>query len=211
MDSVDVLLMEEYHVFLYGLSQIVRTMPQIEGVVIALDVKEALLWINAKKFAVYVLDADFAQDRNVHIIKVLRKKHPDALILVHVRHDRMWSLNYLISLKVNAIISKRSSPEVFKEALADVLNGKSFYCTLVNQFIRSIRTKRKHYEALTDREREILQSIAKGLSSVQIASLLHISENTVETHRKQLMAKFQAKNAIEMTMKAVSSGIIYPD
>lgn len=211
MDALEVLLMEEHQVFLYGLSQIVQKIPQISGVMIASDPLEAMRLINARKFAVYVLDADLAGRKNYELIRHLREKDSQARIIVHVRHDRMWRLNAFFALKVNAIISKRAEPEVFQQALLDVLQGKSFLCSRIHTFKHSSVKIRMQYDVPTEREMQILRCIAKGLSSAKIASLLHISENTVETHRKQLMSKFEAKNGIELTMKAVASGIIHPE
>ena len=58
----------------------------------------------------------------------------------------------------------------------------------------------------TRRELEVLQGIAKGLSTREIAAQLSISENTVETFRKRLISKFDARNAVDMVLKAVSRG-----
>lgn len=61
---------------------------------------------------------------------------------------------------------------------------------------------------LTRRERDVLEAVAKGMNTHEIADLLKISENTVETFRKRLISKFGAKNAIDMVVKAVAQGWI---
>ena len=58
----------------------------------------------------------------------------------------------------------------------------------------------------TKRELDVLQAVAKGFSTHEIAALLAISENTVETFRKRLISKFGARNAIDMVIKAVERG-----
>ena len=63
----------------------------------------------------------------------------------------------------------------------------------------------------TRRERDVLEAVAKGMNTHEIALLLKISENTVETFRKRLISKFEAKNAIDMVVKAVSQGWIKLD
>ena len=66
-------------------------------------------------------------------------------------------------------------------------------------------------DAPTRRERAVLEAVAKGMNTHEIAALLKISENTVETFRKRLISKFGAKNAIDMVVKAVSQGWIKLD
>lgn len=63
-------------------------------------------------------------------------------------------------------------------------------------------------EQLTLREMEVLQAIAKGYSTREIAELLHVSNNTIESHRKSLMSKLEAKNAVDLVLKAINWGII---
>lgn len=63
-------------------------------------------------------------------------------------------------------------------------------------------------EQLTLREMEVLQAIAKGFNTREIAELLHVSNNTIETHRKSLMSKLEARNAVDLVLKAINLGII---
>ena len=55
---------------------------------------------------------------------------------------------------------------------------------------------------------EGLQAIAKGFNTREIADLLHVSNNTIETHRKSLMSKLEARNAVDLVLKAINLGII---
>lgn len=64
------------------------------------------------------------------------------------------------------------------------------------------------YDALTEREREVFQLIAEGRSNKQIADVLSLSVNTVETHRARVMEKLDVHNAAEMVLYAVRKGVI---
>ena len=65
-------------------------------------------------------------------------------------------------------------------------------------------------EVLSKREIDVLQSIAQGYSTKEIARFLYISENTVETHRQNLFSKLKAHNMADLIVKAISSGYINP-
>jgi DNA-binding NarL/FixJ family response regulator len=63
------------------------------------------------------------------------------------------------------------------------------------------------FQLLSPREREVLQLIAEGKTSPQIANLLHISVKTVETHRQQIMVKLKIKSIAELTKYAIREGL----
>ena len=71
-----------------------------------------------------------------------------------------------------------------------------------------MQTEEQIKEQLTLREMEVLQAIAKGFNTREIADLLHVSNNTIETHRKILMSKLEARNAVDLVLKAINLGII---
>lgn len=71
-----------------------------------------------------------------------------------------------------------------------------------------MQTEEQIKEQLTLREMEVLQAIAKGFNTREIAELLHVSNNTIETHRKSLMSKLEARNAVDLVLKAINLGII---
>ena len=71
-----------------------------------------------------------------------------------------------------------------------------------------MQTEEQIKEQLTQREKEVLQAIAKGFNTREIADLLHVSNNTIETHRKSLMSKLEARNAVDLVLKAINLGII---
>lgn len=71
-----------------------------------------------------------------------------------------------------------------------------------------MQTEEQIKEQLTLREMEVLQAIAKGFNTREIADLLHVSNNTIETHRKSLMSKLEARNAVDLVLKAINLGII---
>ena len=71
-----------------------------------------------------------------------------------------------------------------------------------------MQTEEQIKEQLTLREMEVLQAIAKGFNTREIADILHVSNNTIETHRKSLMSKLEARNAVDLVLKAINLGII---
>jgi len=110
---------------------------------------------------------------------------------------------------------KDSAAAELIEAIAAVSAGKSFFSPAVAQvvfddYVRSLTDKgiTDPYDSLSEREREVLQLVAEGRSSKEIAELLSISPATVETHRAHLLQKLQLHNTVEVVRYATRRGII---
>lgn len=120
--------------------------------------------------------------------------------------ERNINVNY--STSAHNLVS--SSFEVEK-AIKSVLQGKAYTCPR----FESIRQKLNHAscdihpkDVPTRRELEVLQAVSEGLSTAEIGLRLDITENTVETFRRRLIQKFDAKNAIDLVVKAMAQGWI---
>ena len=85
--------------------------------------------------------------------------------------------------------------------------GRQYFCPKFKKSQSEIRLKKN---ILSDREMEVLQLLARGNSTKEIARLLFISENTVENHRKNLFKKLQAKNVATLLISAITAGFLNP-
>ena len=110
---------------------------------------------------------------------------------------------------------KKTAPEKLIEAI-HTLNGGGAYLgsSITDEVVEKFRedtdrsANREEFELLTSREKEILQLIAEGNSTKEIANMLYISTNTVSTHRKNLMEKLDLHNVAQLTQYAISKGLI---
>jgi DNA-binding NarL/FixJ family response regulator len=83
---------------------------------------------------------------------------------------------------------------------------------VVENYVRNVpQQKDSAYSALTIREREVLQMLAEGRTTKQIAKRLHISPKTVETHRLKLMSKLKIDSIARLTKYAVQEGLTLPE
>ena len=88
-----------------------------------------------------------------------------------------------------------------------VADGRQYFCA---KFRKSQRQIEMRGDVLSNREQEVLRCIAQGCSTKQIAQMLFISENTVESHRQKLFRKMHARNMAELVIKAIAEGYIDP-
>ena len=143
------------------------------------------------------------------LITKIREQNENARIIVYTMHEEIWIINRLVQCKVNGIVLKTSSASELISAIRSVLLGESYLCSriaLIRKKSHCTSAVLQSKDIPTKREQDVLQAVAKGLNTHEIAHLLGISENTVETFRKKLLSKFGAKNAIDLVVKAVSQG-----
>lgn len=120
-------------------------------------------------------------------------------------HDELWTVRKLAARNVNAIVYKSLDMSLVIAAIHAVLAGERYYCGEVEAALRMMENGVTHP---SQRELEVLQTIADGLTSKEIAEKLFISENTVEAHRKNLFAKLEARNLADLVVKAIKRGYI---
>lgn len=208
---MEILLVDDHSLILAGIGRIVERIPEISKVHAVTSAREAAGLIVSRAFDIYMLDIELPDGSGFDLIKQIRAKDEDARIIINTMHEQVWIINKLIKCQVDAIILKSSESGVVEQAVQAVINDRPYCCPRFEHISRRLRNGKNRElpdDAPTKRELEVLKAIAQGNSTIQIARMLGISENTVETYRKQLFLKFDAKNAIDLAMKAVAKGWI---
>ena len=187
-DKINVLLIDDHELILHGIEHILEQIPAVGTVRTARSGQEALELIGRTPFDLSILDIELPDLSGFDLIGHLRSRDPQARIIL-----------------------KSANAEELRWAVEAVLGGETYFCRRFRRI--SERTGRTGTEladcsALTQRELDVLRAIAKGYNTGEIAGLLFLSENTIETHRKKLMLKLGARNMAELVVKAISLGIV---
>mgnify|MGYP002868962519 CR=1 FL=1 len=142
-----------------------------------------------------------------NLIDSIRASHPKARVIVNTMHEEVWVVNTIQEKKVDAVLYKSTDLSQMVKAIEAVSRGEQYFCQKFKHLAAENNTKMEHP---TKRENDVLQEIARGKSTLEIASALYISENTVETHRQSLFRKLEAHNVAELMVKAIARGYIDP-
>lgn len=210
--NINILLVDDHSLILQGIKKIVEKIPEVSQTDAVTSGEEALKLIGKKAYDIYILDIDLPGISGFDLIKLIREKYEDAKIIINTMHEEVWIINKLIKCEVNGIILKSSDAKEVEQAVKEVMNHNSYCCPRFEHIRRQLRygigSELHEDDVPTKRELEVLRAMAGGNSTSQISELLQISENTVETYRKRLMLKFDAKNAVDLVVKAVAKGWI---
>lgn len=207
--KAEILVVDDHYLILEGICKVVNKMPEAVIVDAVTSGKQAFELIEKRDYDVYILDVSIPDISGFDLITQIREMNEYARIIIYTMHEEIWIVNRLIQCEVNAIVLKSSVPLELVNSIRSVLQGESYTCSRFDSICRKLHCTSAILQSKdipTRREREVLEAVAKGLNTHEIANLLHISENTVETFRKRLIRKFEAKNAIDMVVKVVSLG-----
>lgn len=125
-------------------------------------------------------------------------------------HNEIWTVNRLLQSGVQGVVMKDSDAGELARAVRAVAFGGRYFCPRFEQLRRRLLCG-SGPDPLTRREQEVLERIAEGHSTAEIARRMSLSQNTVETYRKHLFAKLGARNSVDLTMRAVARGLIRAD
>ena len=208
--DIRILLVDDHDLVLQGLKRIVEcSLPEIKKVCTASSGQEALLLIASQRFNLFVLDMELPDISGMDIIVRIREKDPQARIIVNTMHEEIWFIKNLIQCSVDGILFKSIDSTKIAEAIRRVLDGETYYCPYAEHVRAQMkRSDEGRREELTLRELDVLKRISEGKNTQEIAQELCVSTNTVDTHRRHLMYKLDARNVADLIMTAISKGII---
>ncbi|MBP3511836.1 MAG: response regulator transcription factor [Prevotella sp.] len=161
--------------------------------------------LRTRPYDIYIVDVELPDMDGFLLIDAIREVWPKARIIVSTIHDELWTVRKLVARNVDGIVYKSLDMSLVVDAIHDVLSGERYYCGEVQEALRIMDNGIDHP---SQREMEVLNAIANGYTSKEIAARLFISENTVEAHRKSLFTKLEARNIADLVMKAIKRGYI---
>lgn len=158
---------------------------------------------------VLLLDINLPDANSIELIKPLRSKYPEMRIIVISVHNEYAVINSVLQEGAQGYIQKNASVEEIVAGVEQVIKGNKFLCSQTKNIVeRKSKDELKSVPKLTRREKEVLTEASLGLTTGQIAEKLFISPHTVESHRKNLIEKFDAKNLSSAIKLALEYGLI---
>ena len=169
---------------------------------------DGLAWLNGNKAGIILLDINLPDMSGIEFYKIAKSRHAGLRILAITSIEQRHVVDQMLAAGANGFILKSSDTTEILEALKQILNGNQYISKSVSDLLHGKLSSNSDLPVLTRREVEVLKLIADGLTNQEIAEKLFISSWTVDSHRKNLLLKFNAKNTAILVKTAVTSGII---
>jgi DNA-binding NarL/FixJ family response regulator len=211
-----ILLVDDHAILRDGLRKHLEKLPGIEVVGEASDGREAIALVGSRRPNVVFMDIAMEGLNGLEATARLSKEFPDVRVIIlsmHADEEHVWK-----ALRAGAAgyVLKHAEPAEIELALETVVQGGSYITPAVSrhivaEFIRRGGTEASSVELLTARQREILQLLAEGKTTKEIARILSISAKTVETHRAQLMERLDIHDLAGLVRYALRVGLSHLD
>jgi two-component system, NarL family, response regulator NreC len=209
------LIGDDHTLMRQGLRKILEERADWEVVAEAGDGREAVRLALAERPDVAILDIGMPLLNGIEATRQILRRLPDTRVLILSMHAEEAYVLQALQAGARGYLLKDSAGKDLIRGISVVAGGKSFFSpavarTLLDDYVRRLSAQgiNDRYDALSEREREVLQLVAEGRSSKEIAELLSVSPTTVETHRAHIMQKLGLHNTAELVLYAVRKGVI---
>lgn len=213
--SESILLADDHAVLRHGLRRILEDRPGWRVVAEASNGRDAVAAAEMHRPAVAVLDVAMPILNGIEATRQIRRRVPGTRVLILSMHADEAYVIQAVQAGARGYVLKESAGAEIVEAVATLRAGRSFFSPAVesimlDDYVRTLteRGLTDRYDALSEREREVLQLVAEGRSTREIADLLSISVATVETHRAHILQKLDLKNTAGVVLFAARRGIV---
>ena len=161
---------------------------------------------------IVIIDAKLPGLNGLELLKRLSRQMETIRFLVFSAFENPVLVKDMLEAGAHGFIEKTASLQEFLSGLAIIANGGTFFGPSIAELIRTVvanpNSVQKSKDFLTEREREVLQLIAEGNSTKEIAHRLGLSVKTVDNHRTNMMRKLDLHNVASITRYAIQNGLI---
>lgn len=204
--TIRVLVVDDHPPMRMGLVALIKNQPGMDVVAEASDGEEAIEVFDDVRPDIALMDLRMPGMGGVEAILAIRKKHPEARVIVLSTYDLDEDIHRAIQSGAKSYLLKDMPTEEIASTIRWVFEGGD---TSLPRQVAERLTERSRREQLTERERDVLESLIKGRSNKEIASGLCISEDTVKSHLKTLFAKLRVRDRTEAAVEAIRHGIVH--
>lgn len=208
-----ILLVDDHSMFREGIGALIGARPDLELVGNAENGKEAFRLVGELSPDLVIMDVTMPEMNGIETTRMIRASFPSVRVIGLSAHREHHVIVDMLSAGASGYVLKDSPFTELVEAIRSIERDVVFISpaasgSLIMDLLRgSAHPGGSAFSILTNREREILQSITEGKSTKEIASALSLSVKTVETHRTQLMDKLDIHSVAELTKYAIREEI----
>jgi DNA-binding NarL/FixJ family response regulator len=211
--SIRVLIADDHHLVRAGLRNLIKSFEEIKVVAEAADGREAVLLADQHRPSLVLMDISMPSLNGLEATRRIVKSHPQIAVLVLSMHTAEDYVLQAFSAGARGYVIKEAAPVELELAIRAVHRGEVFISPalsgrVVELYLDSAPSGSQAIERLSPRQREVLQLIAEGRSTKQIAALLDSSIKTVEAHRAQIMLRLGIRDVPGLVRYAIRHGLV---
>lgn len=203
-------IVDDHQLFREGLKFLLSTCDYISGIHEANNGEELIKNIAQVQPDIILMDIEMPGMNGIEATRECLKLFPDTKIIALSMYGNENYYTGMIDAGAKAFLLKNSKFDDVQRAIAEVSQGNNYFSPeILNGIIKNLNKKQDAAKNsdLTSREIEVLYSICKGLSNLEIAKNLSLSKRTVDKHRENILLKTQSINTAQMVVYAIKNNI----
>ncbi|HTH32318.1 MAG TPA: response regulator transcription factor [Lacibacter sp.] len=204
--GTNVFIVDDHYMVVEGIRSLLQYEKGIEWMGHAMTAESCISFLNGRQPDVIFMDINLPDKSGIDLCKEVNQKYPSIAIIGLSTFNQQSFISKMMENGASGYVLKNASKEELLFAIQTVMRGRTF----LSHEAAMIAEKKESDDlpVLTRREKEVLELIADGLTTQEIADKLFVSAATVETHRKNLLLKLEAKNVAAMVKIAAKLHLI---
>lgn len=203
--TLTVMIVDDHPLMRRGIRQLLAIEPHLDVIAEASNGTEALAEARRQMPDVILLDLNMKGMSGLDTLKALRHEGVTSRILVLTVSDARSDIYAMVDAGADGYLLKDSDPEQLPGQILQAAQGESVYSEAVQDYLATRQHSADPFHQLTERELDVLQEVARGLSNKEIAAALHISEETVKVHIRNLLRKLDVRSRVAATVMWLES------
>jgi len=212
-ETIKVLIADDHQIVRDGLRSLLEKEPDFEVVGLAQEGRTALRMVGDLAPQVVVMDVSMPDLNGIQAAHLISKDFPEVKVIALSMHNAPRMVINMIQAGAAGYLIKDCASRELSEAIRLVVNKNQTYLSpgIAGSVVKCLTNSSADspiFTALTSREREVLQLIAEGMTTAEIAKHLFVSVKAIEGHRSSIFRKLKINNIAELTKFALREGII---
>jgi DNA-binding NarL/FixJ family response regulator len=204
--AAKIFITDDHYMIVEGIRSLLQHEKDIEWMGHAMTAASCLSFLQRQEPDVILMDINLPDKSGIDLCKEVKTKYPAIHILGLSSFNQLSFIQKMMENGASGYVLKNATRSELTEAIEAVMKGHTFLSLDASATIR--RNEDLKIPVITRREKEVLALIAEGLTNNEIAEKLFISTTTVDSHRKSLLTKFEAKNTATLIRMAAKFSFI---
>lgn len=211
--AMRVLLVDDHEIMREGISALLRRHSELDVVGQAADGRTAMEMVRQLHPDVVIMDIGMPNLNGIEATRQMLSENPRIKVMALSAHSDGAIVAKMIKAGAAGYMLKESAFAELVDGLNTLADGKTFLCSKISKVVFSdyinilTNPKADSSDGLTVREREVLQLVAEGHTTKEIAQMLNLSTKTIDSHREHIMEKLGIRNVAGLTKYAIREGL----
>jgi len=207
MKNTKLFIVDDHYMVIEGIRSLLQHEAGLEWTGHASNAASCLAYLRQQQPDVILMDISLPDKNGIDLCKEVKEKYPSVFILGLSTFSQESFISKMMDNGASGYVLKNATKEELLEAIETVMKGRLFLSMDAAQSLRSAADK-PDMPVITRREKEVLELIAAGCTNAEIAERLFVSVSTIDTHRKNLLEKFNVRNTASLVRLATQQQII---